>query len=118
MMVLWLMSLAWASQATSPPPPPKTCPERPVIVRIAADHADQVRQKFLMMSSLPYAIEMGNSAKEKEKELRIGYVCPRPQDNFKAPNSVELLQRVSQVLLPDGKKLGVKSIRLEATPAP
>lgn len=97
-------ALAWSAEAE------KLCPNRPVIVRVKPEKADLVKTRFEVMSSLPYHIDKKEDG--KETELRIRYRCPAPGDQFGAPDEAGLLLRVSQALIPDGKKLGVKSIKL------
>ncbi len=106
----WLLLPLFASVAQAAPTP-KRCPETPTLVRIVSENAQTVKSRFEMMSSLPYEIQVEDFG--TETELSIGYRCPTQQDQFYEPGSLKLLGRVTRMLLPQAKALGIRSIRLD-----
>jgi len=106
----WLMLPLFASLAQGAPAS-KRCPEHPTVVRIVSRNAQALKTRFEMMSSLPYEIQTRDFG--SETELRIGYRCPTQHDQFYEPGSLALLGKITKMLLPQAKALGIRSIRLD-----
>jgi hypothetical protein len=91
------------------------CRNRSVFVKLDPHHVEEVKGRFLIINSLPFAIkdlppESGLAV------LQISYRRLTPGDRFSEPSSMELGARVFGVLEDSLKKLGIQKIWADYAP--
>ena len=88
------------------------CPNRSAFVMLDRKFMEDVKMRFIAISSLPYEVEELPTSQDFAI-LQISYRRLLPGDSFSEPLSIELGDRVYRILEADFQKFKIKKIWAE-----